>query len=62
MKLCPSKPNLVTNIFILKCFPAVTSEQAQAVHFLGGSGMISVHFFRQNKDNVIFYDLECASS
>ena len=31
MKLCPSKQNLVTNIFRLRCFPPVTSEQAQTV-------------------------------
>ena len=58
MKLCPSKQNLVTNIFRLRCFPPVTSEQAQTVHFWGGSGIYRPKFFR---NNVIFCDLEMVS-
>ena len=61
MKLCPSKQNLVTNIFRLRCFPPVTSEQAQTVYFWGGSGIYRPKFFRENKDNMTFCDLEMVS-
>ena len=57
MKLCPSKQNLVKNIFGLKCFPPVTSKQAQTFHFKGGSEIYRPKFCRENKDNVILWVL-----